>query len=101
MRFTSWGRFHSPRRPIYSFINWKPTSISWWVTSFNLLGCIGFMSSALFAIVLPGQTNVETGAIATALTLLGAIWFLPGSCLMLLEAISGGAMWLSHGPCRS
>jgi hypothetical protein len=69
---------------------WKPRSISWWVVFTNLLGCMGFMASALFAIVLPGLPNIEAVTVAVLFTLLGAIGFLVGSLLMLPEAISSG-----------
>jgi hypothetical protein len=54
----------------------------------NLLGCIGFMISAVFAIALPGTPNIEAVTISVLFTLLGAIGFLAGSLLMLPEAIS-------------
>jgi predicted membrane protein len=66
---------------------WKPKSISWWIVFTNLLGCVGFMSSALFAIVLPGTPNVEAITYSVLFTLLGAIGFLAGSLLMLPESI--------------
>ncbi len=69
---------------------WKPTSLSWWVVFTNLLGCVGFIISALFAIVLPGPPNIETITLAVLFTLLGAIGFLFGSLLMLPEAIYAG-----------
>jgi hypothetical protein len=69
---------------------WKPRSISWWVVFTNLLGGMGFMASALFAIVLPGLPNIEAVTVAVLFTLLGAIGFLVGSLLMLPEAISSG-----------
>lgn len=68
---------------------WRPASISWWVTSFNLLGCVGFMSAAVFAIVLPRPPQLETATLATAFTLAGAVCFFVGSCSMLPEANSG------------
>ena len=64
---------------------WKPASISWWVTFVNLLGCVGFMLSALFAFVLPRPPNFDAVTISVAFTLLGAIGFLIGSLLMLPE----------------
>ncbi len=66
---------------------WAPKSLSWWVVFTNLLGCVGFMISALFAIILPGTPNSEAIAISVVFTLLGAIGFLVGSLLMLPEAI--------------
>ena len=65
---------------------WKPKSISWWVVFANLLGCVGFMLSALFAIVLPGPPNIEAVTLAVLFTLKGAVGFLIGSLLMLPEA---------------
>lgn len=70
---------------------WRPGSISWWVTSCNLAGCVGFMTAALLAVILPGPTTFEAGILAPAFTLLGAIGFFVGSCLMLPEATSGQA----------
>ena len=67
---------------------WKPWSISWWVVFANLLGCVGFMISALFAIFLPGTSDSEAISISVMFTLLGAIGFLVGSLLMLPEAVS-------------
>jgi hypothetical protein len=50
-----------------------------------MLGCVAFMISALFAIVLPGGVNVATVTVSIAFTLSGAIGFLVGSLLMLPE----------------
>lgn len=66
---------------------WKPKSISWWVVFTNLLGCVGFMISALLAIYLPGPTNTEVVTLSVLFTLLGAIGFLVGSLLMLPESV--------------
>jgi hypothetical protein len=67
---------------------WKPKSISWWVVFTNLLGCVGFMISALFAIVLPRPTNAEALTVSVVFTLLGAIGFFVGSLLMLPETVA-------------
>ncbi len=67
---------------------WVPKSISWWVVFANLLGCVGFMTSAVFAIALPGTPNVEAITVSVLFTLLGAVGFLVGSLLMLPETIS-------------
>ena len=70
--------------------SWKLKSISWWVVFTNLLGCVRFMISALFAIYLPGAPNVEATTISVVCTLLGAIGFLVGSLLMLPETVAPG-----------
>ena len=68
---------------------WRPSSLSWWLTLVNLLGCVGFMIASLFAVVLPGPEHGEMAMLAIAFTLQGAICFFVGSCLMLPEAITG------------
>jgi hypothetical protein len=54
----------------------------------NLLGCVGFMISALSAIVLPGTRDIEVAHLSIFFTLLGAIGFLVDSLLMLPETVS-------------
>ncbi len=64
---------------------WRPKTISWWVVIFNLLGCIGFILSAIFAVVLPGSANLEAVSVSLWFMLMGAAGFLIGSALMLPE----------------
>ena len=64
---------------------WQPGSISWWVTFVNLLGCVGFMISAFFAFVPPQNPMFDSMTISILFTLIGALGFLTGSLLMLLE----------------
>jgi len=64
---------------------WQPGSISWWVTFANLLGCVGFMISAFFAFVPPQELMFDAMTISIVFTLVGALGFLTGSLLMLLE----------------
>lgn len=67
---------------------WKPRDLSWWIVFVNLLGCIGFIVSALLAIVLPGAPHEAVVHLSVLATLLGAIGFLMGSLLMLPEALA-------------
>lgn len=67
---------------------WKPRDLSWWITVINLLGCIGFMIAAMFAIILPGPARPEMATIATVFTLQGAVCFFLGAVLMLPETSS-------------
>jgi len=39
----------------------RPRQISWWVVSINFAGCIGFMVSAIFAVVIPGSPSRNLG----------------------------------------
>jgi len=72
----------------HAYWAWKPASISWWVVFTNLLGCVGFMISAVFAIVLPGGPTIEAAHISLLFTLCGALGFLLGSLLMLPETMA-------------
>ncbi len=72
----------------HAFWAWNPNSISWWVVSTNLLGCVGFMISAMLAIFLPGTPDIEVVHVSIYFTLFGAIGFLIGSALMLPETVS-------------
>ena len=67
---------------------WKPGSLSWWVTFFNLLGCVAFMISAVFAFVSPNAPSFDAVTISVAFTLIGAAGFLTGSLLMLPETFN-------------
>ncbi len=64
---------------------WRPRSLTWWVVFMNLLGCVGFMVSALFALQLSGASDTLAATLAIAFTLQGAVCFLAGSLLMLPE----------------
>ncbi|MDM7952998.1 MAG: hypothetical protein QUV07_07260 [Cyanobium sp. CZS 25K] len=66
---------------------WQPGSLSWWVTFLNLLGCFGFMGSALTALVLPASPGPIFPSVSLLFTLLGALGFLIGSLLMLPETV--------------
>jgi hypothetical protein len=70
---------------------WIPQSLSWWITSFNLLGCVAFMVSAVFAFVSPQADGFGNASAAIAFTLVGALGFVVGSLLMLPESMKGQA----------
>ncbi|NMF85212.1 hypothetical protein E1H13_18075 [Nodosilinea sp. P-1105] len=70
----------------HAYWAWKPSSLSWWITFANLLGCIGFMIAAVYALVLPRPLVADAVTLATTFTLLGAVFFFMGSLLMLPEA---------------
>ncbi|MEH6592491.1 MAG: hypothetical protein V7746_19655 [Halioglobus sp.] len=64
---------------------WEPDHISWWIGGINLLGCIAFMISAVFAFI-PAQTLIfDAITVSLVFTLLGAIAFLLGALLLLPE----------------
>ncbi|EAQ80750.1 hypothetical protein [Blastopirellula marina] len=74
----------------HAYWAWRPENLSWWIVSINLLGCVGFMLSAIFAVGLPGEPIDVAVTAATAFTLLGAICFLTGAVLMLPETAEEG-----------
>lgn len=70
----------------HAYWAWKPKDLSWWITFINLLGCVGFMISAVLAVTLPSSTSAVRITFSIAFTLQGAICFLLGALLMLPEA---------------
>ncbi len=69
----------------HSLWSWPHASLSWWIVFINLLGCIGFMTSALFAPLFSETPNPLATTSSVFCTLLGAICFFVGSLLMLPE----------------
>jgi hypothetical protein len=70
---------------------WMPQLLSWRISFVNLLGCIFFMISALFAFVISHPTAVDTTDLSLLFTLLGAVAFFVGAVLLLPEAASDTA----------
>ncbi len=70
----------------HSFWAWRHASLTWWIVFINLLGCVCFMVSAVFAPVFSDTPNAMAMTISISATLMGAICFLVGSLLMLPEA---------------
>lgn len=62
-----------------------PKKLSWWVVAINLLGCVGFMVSAIAAFVFDSGDALD-GTLAALTTLSGALCFLLGALLMLPES---------------
>ena len=52
----------------------------------DLLGCCAFMIAALFAVYTPQPLPFDAAVYATGFTLLGAVCFLLGALLLVLEA---------------
>jgi len=68
-----------------AYWRWQPGSLSWWIVFSNLCGCVAFMISALFAIVLPASASVDQMTTCVTFTGIGAVGFLIGSLLMFGE----------------
>lgn len=72
----------------HTYFAWRPHSLSWWVVSIGLLGCVGFMISAVFAIVLPKGSTDSWMNLSLIFTLQGAICFFIGALLLLPETLA-------------
>jgi len=75
----------------HKHFGWRPKSISWWITLINLLGCVAFMVSAVFAVVLQKPVDIDFSGLAVVFTLLGGAAFLLGSLLLLPETATAEA----------
>ncbi len=64
----------------HGYWDWQPRSISWWVVFINLLGCVGFMASALLSLFLPGPPDTAIVTLAVIFTLQGRSVFWPDRC---------------------
>ncbi|MHC2066380.1 hypothetical protein ACYFX5_02820 [Bremerella sp. T1] len=71
---------------VHQYVGWKPRNLSWWIVFINLLGCIGFMVSAVLAFGLPGPPHPLVATLSVVFTLQGAICFFLGALLMWPEA---------------
>ncbi len=71
---------------VHKNFGWKLNNLSWWISMINFHGCIAFMISAIFALVLPKPLIAEAATISVIFTLIGAICFFIGALLMLPEA---------------
>lgn len=69
----------------HTFWAWHIRRLSWWIVAVNLAGCVAFMVSAIYAFV-PASGALDSMVHASVVwTLLGAVCFLAGAGLMLLE----------------
>ncbi|GGG55569.1 hypothetical protein [Bizionia arctica] len=69
----------------HSYWKWETKNMSWWVVFINLIGCIAFMTSAIFAFIPQGGANNFSLEISLLFTLTGAFCFFIGALTMLPE----------------
>jgi len=74
----------------HGFWSYQPRQLSWWIVTINLLGCVAFMTAALFGYFVPGSGNAAWSWGANFYTLLGALCFFIASYLMLPEQAGAG-----------
>ena len=69
----------------HAWVSWRPRSTSWWIASLNLLGSIAFGLSAIAARIVPDTGDPRNVTIDNLGTFVGAICFLVGALLLLVE----------------
>jgi len=66
-------------------LTWDPRDVSWWIVNLNMLGSLAFGVAAVYALVLPGATDVLDAWLVNATTLVGALCFMVAAVLLLPE----------------
>ena len=69
----------------HGWVAWRPRSVAWWITLVNLVGSVAFGVSAVAAFVQPGTTDLLSAPVSNLGTLIGAVFFLVGALLLLVE----------------
>lgn len=67
----------------HGFVSWRPRALSWWVVVLFILGSVGFVAGAVVGFPVPAIPPAKT--LETLGLLLGAVFFLVGSYLMVPE----------------
>lgn len=66
----------------------EPREISWWVTVLFVVGSVGFVVGSVFGFDVPGLSSPEESTITAISFLVGSVFFLLGSYLLLPEMFS-------------
>ena len=72
----------------HGYWSWNFRQISWWVTVFSLLGSIGFFASSLFGVFGQGPIHIDQEWSTKFILLIGCIFFLLSSYLMVPEMLN-------------
>jgi hypothetical protein len=72
--------------------------VSWWIVNLNMMGSLAFGVAAVFALVLPGATDVLDAWLVNATTLLGALCFMIAAVLLLPELGRNLRRMVAHIP---
>jgi hypothetical protein len=64
---------------------WRPGQVDWWIMLVNLLGSVAFGVSAVAGYIVPGTGQIRNVSLSNIGTFVGAIGFLVGSLLLLVE----------------
>ena len=68
-----------------AWLCFRKRTLSWWIVALNLLGSIAFGVSAIASLVQPSTDEPVSAAIANAGTAVGALCFLIGALLLIVE----------------
>ncbi len=64
---------------------WRPQHVDWWITFVNLLGSVAFGVSAVAGYIVPGTGQIHNASLSNLGTFVGAVGFLIGAILLLIE----------------
>jgi hypothetical protein len=92
----SWLAVEEVRAP--DGLRWRWSDIAWRIVWLNMVGSIFFMASAIGAFVRPATDEVVSATIDNAGTFLGAVCFLWGAWLLLVELTEPDASTPQHAP---
>ena len=73
----------------HGWMAWSPRSISWQITSLNLVGSIAFGVSAVAGYIVPSTGQIRNVELSNLGTFAGALCFLVGAVLLLPERTAG------------
>lgn len=66
-------------------IAWRGRGIAWWVAALNLAGSVAFGFSAVASKIVPESGDPRNVAVVNLGTFVGAVCFLAGACLLLVQ----------------
>lgn len=69
----------------HGWVDWRPRSLSWWITLANLVGSVAFGISAVAGYISPATGQLRNAERSNLGTLIGAVCFLAGALLLLPE----------------
>ena len=81
--------------------SWRPRQVDWWITLVNLLGSVAFGVSAVAGYIVPATGQLRNEALSNLGTFVGALGFLVGAILLLIERtehVADGEMALGASP---
>ncbi len=73
------------REVSHGWSSWRPRQVDWWITFVNLLGSVAFGVSAVAGYIVPGTGQIRNVALSNLGTFVGAVGFLIGAILLLIE----------------